>query len=67
MTRKDVEKCSKCGGSISKGKRLICFTEVSLADEGEHVGDEIIASYCRNCGYIELYKEKKDPKESFCS
>jgi hypothetical protein len=40
-----------------KGRRLIVYAEVTLAKEGDDIGDHITPLYCKNCGYIELYKE----------
>ena len=33
--------------------------EVELVPEGGYVGDKIRAFYCENCGYLELYREKR--------
>jgi predicted nucleic-acid-binding Zn-ribbon protein len=52
----DVKTCPKCNGRMERGKRLISFTEISLAKEGNYVGDSIDVYCCVNCGYIELYR-----------
>lgn len=52
-------KCPKCGETMEKGTRFVSFTEITLAKEGQYVGARIIPFVCKNCGYIELYKEKK--------
>ena len=58
-----VGKCPKCGGEMVKADRIVAHTRVlagvSLAKMGDLVGDKIIPHYCRDCGYIELYKEVK--------
>jgi hypothetical protein len=41
---------------MEKGKRLISYTEISLAKKGDYVGDRIDVYCCVNCGYIELYR-----------
>jgi hypothetical protein len=41
---------------MEKGKRLISFTDISLAKEGDYVGDRIDVYCCIDCGYMELYK-----------
>jgi predicted nucleic-acid-binding Zn-ribbon protein len=48
--------------------RLVAHTRVlagvSLAKKGDVIGDRIIPHYCRNCGYIEFYKEMKPDEQS---
>jgi hypothetical protein len=52
----DVKTCPKCSGKMEKGKRLITYTEISLAaKEGDYVGDRIDVYCCVDCGYLELY------------
>jgi predicted nucleic-acid-binding Zn-ribbon protein len=54
----DVKTCPKCNGRMERGKRLISFTEISLAaKEGDYAGERIDVYCCINCGYMELYKE----------
>ena len=50
------KKCPKCNGRMEKGKRLISFTEISLAKEGDYVGDRVDVYCCVECGYVELYR-----------
>jgi len=59
-SRSDVGKCPKCDGKMQRGLRLISYTEITVAKDGQFLGDYIDASVCTNCGYIELYKEKKE-------
>jgi len=57
---REVKKCPKCDEDMKKGFRLVSFTEITVAKEGQHVGDYIDVFMCQNCGFIELYKEKKE-------
>lgn len=57
MSEDEVKKCPKCNARMEKGKRLISYTEISLAKEGQHVGDRVIPFCCKSCGYIELYRK----------
>jgi predicted nucleic-acid-binding Zn-ribbon protein len=59
----EVKKCPKCGSEMLADRRLVSYVEISLAKENQYVGDNIKVFYCKNCGYIELYKEQKE-KES---
>ncbi|MDH5451457.1 MAG: hypothetical protein OEX77_11300 [Candidatus Bathyarchaeota archaeon] len=59
MSRSEAKKCPKCDGEMKKGFRLVAYTEITVAKENQPVGDYIDVSVCMNCGYIELYKEKK--------
>ena len=52
-----VKRCPKCGGEMIEGKRLVAYGGVTLAKKDNWFGDKIIPYYCRNCGYIELYKK----------
>ena len=55
----EVKKCPKCGGKMEEGRRLYAASGVTFAKKGDMFGDRIIPYYCRNCGYIELFKEMK--------
>lgn len=62
----EVERCPKCGGEMAKSDRLVAATRllanVTLAKRGDIIGDRIIPYYCRDCGYIEFYKEMKEKR-----
>jgi len=58
----EVRKCPKCGGEMEKG-RIFTYGGISFAKKGDWFGDKIIPYYCKNCGYIEIYKEMKEKKE----
>jgi len=60
MSESEVKNCPKCGGEVETGRRLVSFTEITLVKEGQYVGDRILPLCCKNCGYIEFYKEKKE-------
>jgi predicted nucleic-acid-binding Zn-ribbon protein len=59
----EVKKCPKCNGEMERGKRLVSYGGVTLAKKGDFFGDKITPFYCKNCGFIELYKEMKEKKE----
>jgi predicted nucleic-acid-binding Zn-ribbon protein len=58
----EVENCPKCGGEMAEGETLI--PKVTLfPKKGRLLGDRVIPTYCKNCGFIELYKEmKREPR-----
>jgi predicted nucleic-acid-binding Zn-ribbon protein len=60
MGRSEVKKCPKCDGEMKNDLRLVSYTEITVAKENQPVGDYIDVFMCMNCGYIELYKEKKE-------
>lgn len=49
-----VEKCPKCGGEMKSGSVTASFR---ILKSGDLQGDKLSAFYCRDCGFIELYKE----------
>jgi predicted nucleic-acid-binding Zn-ribbon protein len=61
----EVKQCPKCDGIMEDGRSLstswqIVEMEVYLKKKKAiWFGDEITPFYCKNCGYIELYLEKK--------
>ena len=64
MSEKEVKKCLKCGGEIEKGSSLTTswmleWREVSFTKRGAWFSDRILPFYCKNYGFIELYKEMK--------
>jgi len=59
MSEGGVKKCPKCSGEMEKGKYLYSYGGVSFAKKGDFFGDKIVPFYCKNCGYIELYKEMR--------
>ena len=70
MSESKVKKCPECGGEMEEGGDLfgsyffLIYSEVYLRKKGLHWhGDKIVPSYCKNCGYIKLYKEMKEKEE----
>jgi predicted nucleic-acid-binding Zn-ribbon protein len=63
----EVKKCPKCGGEMEKGDCLFGYVlSVKLqyfSKEKELLQDSVVPSYCKNCGYIELYRAKKAKNE----
>jgi len=60
MSGKEVKKCPKCGGVMEKGRRLQSYGPVRFWKKGDILlGDKMIPFYCKNCGYVELYKKMK--------
>ena len=62
----EPKKCPKCGQEIAGDKRLASYTEITLKNEQEYIGDTVLPFYCVNCGYMELYceEEKKSSEAS---
>ena len=53
----EVKKCPKCGEEMEKGKDLKGYgMHILLRKSGDLLGDIIIPFYCKNCGFIELYR-----------
>jgi len=64
MGGSEVMKCPKCGGEMKKGRGLAGgYGIIRFVKMGDLRGDITSAFYCKNCGYIELYKEMKQKKE----
>jgi predicted nucleic-acid-binding Zn-ribbon protein len=53
-------RCPKCGGEMGSDRKLGLYTEVTLKKGDEYVGERINVFYCKNCGFIELYKENME-------
>jgi len=53
-----VNKCPKCNGEMERGRRMTGYLTIAIRFTKKHdsKGDMIIPFYCKNCGYIELYK-----------
>jgi len=56
----EPRKCPKRGGDMGSDKKLGLYTEVTLRKGDEYVGERINVFYCKNCGFIELYKENTE-------
>jgi predicted nucleic-acid-binding Zn-ribbon protein len=55
----EAKKCPKCGAEMQKGMDLRGWGSVTLRKEYDLIGDMIIPFYCENCGFVELYRQKK--------
>ena len=51
----EVMKCPKCRGEMRSGSVAGNFR---ILKEGDLYGDMARVFYCRDCGFIELYKER---------
>jgi predicted nucleic-acid-binding Zn-ribbon protein len=54
----EVKKCSKCGGELALGILSVeggTGWEINWRLRKRKLGENIVASRCRQCGYIELY------------
>lgn len=79
MSEREVRKCPKCGGIMTPGilstkEKLHLETDLRrrlvrlyiggwVLRRGDLYGDKIIPFCCKNCGYIELYKETKEKEK----
>ena len=55
-----LEKCPKCGGEMVQGEFLKNLPKmVVFSGEGRRSLDRVIPTYCKNCGFTEIYKEMK--------
>jgi len=69
MSHVENRTCPKCRGQMIEAHRLVAHTRllagISLAKKGDILGDQIFPFYCKNCGYIELYKGKTQEEGAF--
>jgi predicted nucleic-acid-binding Zn-ribbon protein len=57
----EVKKCPKCGGEMVHGEFLKNLPKVTISPKkGRKRYDMVIPTCCKKCGFIEMYKEKKD-------
>ena len=57
----EVKKCPKCGGEMVKGEFLKNLPKVAISPKKLRKRyDTVIPTCCKNCGFIEMYREKKD-------
>lgn len=55
-SKSQIEKCPKCGGEMKSGS-VSTSGGFRILKSGNLQGDKAYAFYCRDCGFIELYKE----------
>lgn len=58
MREKEVMKCPKCGGEMAEGTIATHYVGFRIRKSGDWFGDGVIPFYCKECGYIELYKAR---------
>ena len=56
----EARKCPKCGGEMGSDRRIGLYTEITLKKGDEFVGERINVFCCKSCGFVELYREKKE-------
>jgi predicted nucleic-acid-binding Zn-ribbon protein len=54
----EVKKCPKCNGKMVQGEFLKNLPKVVVfSKEGRQSFDKVIPTYCKKCGFMEIYKE----------
>jgi rubredoxin len=66
MVMSEIRKCPKCGGEMKKSRfiyaRIPSQFDAPVRIKDGHpwgLGDEVVPYYCKNCGFVELYKAMK--------
>jgi len=60
----EIKMCPKCGGEMEKGKPMFVYGGVfRLTKKGDVVSDRVTPLYCKDCGYIEFYRQVKEHKD----
>jgi predicted RNA-binding Zn-ribbon protein involved in translation (DUF1610 family) len=60
----EAKKCPECGGEMEEGDYLRGHhIAVRLMKYDDFYGDKVIPFYCKNCGFIKLYREMKKKKD----
>ncbi len=60
-TEDEFRRCHKCGGEMKTGG---VHGDFRILKEGDMYGDRMYVFYCRDCGFVEFYKEPST-KESW--
>jgi predicted Zn-ribbon and HTH transcriptional regulator len=56
----EVKKCPKCNAEMVQGEFLKNLPKIAVfSKDGSRRFDRVIPTYCKNCGFIEIYKEMK--------
>jgi predicted Zn-ribbon and HTH transcriptional regulator len=57
----EIKKCPKCSEEMVHGEFLKNLPKVVVfSREGRRSLDRVIPTYCKKCGFIEIYKEMKE-------
>jgi len=61
----EVKKCPKCNGEMVQGEFLKNLPKVVVfSKDGRQFFEKVIPSYCKKCGFMEIYKEMKEEIET---
>jgi predicted nucleic-acid-binding Zn-ribbon protein len=52
-------KCSRCGEEMKEAHELFGYAGVTIVSKNPYSVDRVVPFYCKNCGYIELYKKNE--------
>jgi predicted nucleic-acid-binding Zn-ribbon protein len=55
----EAKKCPKCGGEMVQGEFLKNLPKVIVSAKKGRRFDRVIPTYCKKCGFVEIYKEMK--------
>lgn len=60
----EVKKCPKCSGEMVQGEFLKNLPKVIVfPKKGRRSFDRVIPTYCKKCGFMEIYKEMREKKD----
>jgi predicted nucleic-acid-binding Zn-ribbon protein len=59
MSKSGAKKCPRCRGEMNEAHEIFGYAAVTIATKAPYAMDKIVPFYCKNCGYIELYKMKE--------
>ncbi len=59
----EFRKCPKCGGEMVHGEFLKNLPKVIAISKKGRSFDKVIPTYCKKCGFMEIYKEMKENKD----
>jgi len=59
--KSEVKKCPKCNGEMVQGEFLKNLPKiVAFSKEGQRRFDRVMPTYCKKCGFLEIYKEMEE-------
>jgi len=60
----EVKRCPKCNCEMVQGEFLKNLQKVVVfPKEGRRRFDRVASTYCKKCGFIEIYREMKEKKD----